>query len=43
MDDAIEEKLEENLSVDVDVTRRGPILWISTGTLYTIGMLAFKS
>ena len=27
----IEEKLEEKLSVDVDVRRRGPILWISTG------------
>ena len=32
LEDAIEEKLEEKLSVDVDVTRRGPILWISTGT-----------
>ena len=31
LEDAIEEKLEEKLSVDVDVTRRGPILWISTG------------
>ena len=27
----IEEKLEEKLSVDVDVRRKGPILWISTG------------
>ena len=31
LESVIEEKLEEKLSVDVDVRRRGPILWISTG------------
>merc|ERR1712192_74302 len=30
LESVIEEKLEEKVSVDVDVRRRGPILWIST-------------
>ena len=32
LEDLIEEILEEELSVDVDVKRRGPFLWISRGS-----------
>ena len=34
LEKVIEEKLEEELPVDVDVKRKGPILWISTGAQY---------
>ena len=31
LEKVIEEKLKKELSLDVNVKRRGPILWISTG------------
>ena len=36
LEKVIEEKLEKELSVDVDVRRRGPILWISTGSTFLL-------